>query len=50
MNVSVKIPNAIEVFHEQADFGHHFAMVYGDYTGQLKKLSEMMNFEVVEVL
>ncbi len=50
LNVSVKLPNATEVFHEQADFGHHFAMVYGDYTQQLKKLSEMMNFEVVEVV
>ncbi len=50
LNVSVKIPNAIEVFHEQANFGHHFAMVYGDYTKQLRKLSEMMKFEVVEVL
>ena len=49
LNVSVRIPNAIEVFHNQADFGHHFAMVYGDYTQKLKNLAQMMDIEIVEV-
>ena len=39
----------IEFFHEQANTGHHLAVVYGDYTQELKGLGDLMNFEVVEI-
>jgi len=48
MNVDIKIPNVREFIHKQADFGHHLAMVYGDYTQKLKKLANIMKFEIVE--
>jgi len=31
------------------DFGHHLAMVYGDYTEDLRGLGKIVGFEVVEV-
>ena len=39
----------MEYFHKASDFGHHLAMVYGDYTEEIKKLARLMNFEVIEV-
>jgi len=35
--------------HEEANFGHHLAMVYGDYVQDLKDLGEIMKFKVIEV-
>ena len=32
---------------KQADYGNHLCWVYGDYAGQLKKLGDIMGFEVV---
>lgn len=49
MNIDIKVPDVKEVIHKQADFGHHLAMVYGNYTEEIKKLGELMNFEVVEI-
>jgi hypothetical protein len=48
-SVSIKIPNALEFFHQQANTGHHLSLVYGDYTRQIKKLSDMMKFQVIDV-
>jgi hypothetical protein len=45
--VDIRVSNAREIIHMQADFGHHMAMVYGDYTRQIDKLSTVMGFEVV---
>jgi len=47
--VSIRVPNAIEFFHEQANTGHHLAVVYGDYTQELKGLGDLMDFELVEI-
>jgi hypothetical protein len=48
-SVSIKIPNALEFFHQQANTGHHLSLVYGDYTQQIKRLATLMNFEVIDV-
>ena len=46
----IRIPDVVSFFHKAADFGNHSAMVYGDYTQQLKELGDLMDFEVVEVV
>lgn len=48
LGLHIKVLNVTELIHKQADFGHHMAMVYGDYTQELKKLADLMKFEVVE--
>ena len=48
LGLHIKVPNVAELIHKQADFGHHMAMVYGDYAQQIKKLADLMKFEVVE--
>ncbi|MCK4417726.1 MAG: hypothetical protein KAV99_06125, partial [Candidatus Latescibacteria bacterium] len=45
--VDIEVKDAREIIHQQADFGHHLAMVYGDYVSKIEKLSTLMDFEVV---
>ena len=47
--VDIQVSDAKEIMHKRADFGQHTAMVYGDYTSQIEKLSTLMGFEVVKV-
>ena len=47
LSVSIKVHDVVDLVHKQADFGHHLAMVYGDYIQQLEELSKIMGFEVV---
>ena len=47
--VAIAVENAREVIHLQANFGHHMAMVYGDYTETIKKLSTIMDMDVLVV-
>ncbi len=47
LGVSIKIDNALDFFHKSAEFGHHLAMVYGDYTGEIMMLEDVMDIEVV---
>jgi len=47
--VYIEVDNAREIIHKQIDFGHHMAMVYGDYLQKIEKLSELMKFKVVKV-
>ena len=49
LGVEIKVSDAMEYFNKAGDFGHHLAMVYGDYTEKIKKLARLMDFEVVEV-
>jgi len=49
LGVEINVPDAMEYFHKASDFGHHLAMVYGDYTDEIKKIGKLMNFEVIEV-
>ncbi len=45
----VKVPNALELYHKAADVGNHLAVVYGDYTRELRDLANLMRFELLEV-
>jgi len=47
LGLHIKVPNVAELIHKQADFGHHMAIVYGDYTQRIKKLADLMKFEIV---
>ncbi|MCD6521222.1 hypothetical protein J7K56_00420, partial [Candidatus Calescamantes bacterium] len=38
LGLEIKVSDAMEYFHKAADFGHHLAMVYGDYTENIKNL------------
>ena len=44
----IKVRDVVDLFHKEADFGHHLAMVYGDYTRELRELADLMGFKVVE--
>jgi len=49
LGVEIKLSDAMRYFHLASDFGHHLAMVYGDYTQKMRKLGELMGFETVEI-
>jgi len=48
LSAHVKVRDIVDLFHKELDFGHHLAMVYGDYVEEVKELGEIMGFEVVE--
>jgi len=47
LGIKIKMDNIMDYYEHSKDFGHHLAMVYGDYTGQIKRLGKVMNFKVV---
>jgi len=49
LRVYIKVKDVLKLFHEEINFGHHLAMVYGDYVQDLKDLGEIMKFKVIEV-
>ena len=34
--------------HNLANFGHHQVLVFGDYLTMIHKLSQVMNFQIME--
>ncbi len=46
--VTVTLKDAMDMFYKSQDFGHHLAMVYGNYSEDIKRFGRIMNFEVVE--
>lgn len=47
--IDIEVTNARKLIHQEVDFGHHLAMVYGDYIPKLEKLAPLIGFEVVKV-
>ena len=45
----LRVRDSFAYFEKAQDFGHHQAMVYGDYRAEIGRLGEIMDFEVVEV-
>jgi hypothetical protein len=45
--VDIKLDNGFEFRRASQDFGQHLAMVYGDYTQEIRNLGDAMKFEVV---
>ena len=48
LGVDVGLEDVLDFFDKQQDFGHHMAMVYGDYTEELRRLGRMTDLQVVE--
>lgn len=44
----IKMNDARTYMHHLADFGHHQVLVFGNYTDELKELSQIMHFNIVE--
>ena len=44
----IQMDNVRDYLHNMMDFGHHQALVFGNYVDTIKKLAKIMNFEVVE--
>jgi len=48
LGVHVGLKDVVDFFDKQQDFGHHMAMVYGDYAEDLRRLGRIMDIQVVE--
>ncbi|MFO7898183.1 MAG: hypothetical protein R6V58_03880 [Planctomycetota bacterium] len=48
VGVHLGLRDVVDFFDQQQDFGHHMAMVYGDYTDDLRRLGRLMDIAVVE--
>lgn len=46
--VDVKVKDVMDLFEKEQDFGHHLALVYGDYTDEIVRLGKLMGFDVVQ--
>lgn len=44
----VRLQDIRDFYHKQMDFGHHMAVVYGQYAADLHRLGSMMGLEVVQ--
>jgi L-fucose isomerase-like protein len=47
--VNIKVPDGREMQRKMQDFGHHLAMVFDDWTEEIRDLGVLMGFEVVLV-
>jgi len=45
--IYIKMDDIMDYYEKSKEFGHHLSMVYGDYTKQIKRLGEVMKFEVL---
>jgi len=48
LGYQMKVRDAVGFFRHEQDFGHHFALVFGDYVEDLKELGLLAGFDVVE--
>jgi len=48
LGVHVSVKDVVDFFDKQQDFGHHMAMVYGNYTDDLRRLGPMMDIQIVQ--
>lgn len=48
--IDFKVNDCREIMRTMQDFGHHLAMVLGDWTDSVKDLSVLMGFKVIEVV
>jgi len=49
LGVRIKLAETLRLFRHAADFGAHFVMAYGDYTGQMQDLGRIVGFDLVVV-
>ena len=48
LSANIEVRDIADLFEKEMDFGHHLALVYGDYVQDMKELAKLMDFEVVE--
>lgn len=48
LGVEMRVNDALDFFEKQQDFGHHMAMVYGDYVEDVRRLAALTGLEIVE--
>ena len=48
LSAHIRLNDIRDFFEKQMDFGHHMAMVYGNYAEDLRRLGRMMELEIVE--
>ncbi len=48
LSAHIKVGDIVDLFHKEQDFGHHLALVYGDYVEHIKTLGKLMGFEITE--
>jgi hypothetical protein len=44
----IRVKDIVDLFRKELDFGHHLAVVYGDYVDDVKELSRLMGYECTE--
>jgi L-fucose isomerase-like protein len=49
-HVKIRIPDGKTFWEEAQNFGHHLAMVFGNYVDEITKLGKIMNYEVIAVI
>ena len=49
LGVRIKLRDTLRLFRHAADYGGHFVMAYGDYTGQMEELSRVVGFDLLVV-
>lgn len=49
LGLEIDIKGTRELFHLAANIGNHLVFVYGDYMEEMRKLSEILKYEVLEV-
>jgi len=47
LGIYIRMEDIMDYYEKSKNFGHHLSMVYGDYTKKIKRLGEIMKFEVV---
>ena len=45
-SVTLSVPDCYELWRSSQNYGHHFSLVYGDYTEDIRDLGDMMKFDV----
>jgi L-fucose isomerase-like protein len=45
-SVTLNVPDCYEFWRASQNYGHHFSLVYGDYTQEIRDLGDMMKFDV----
>jgi len=48
LSAHVRVRDIADLHQKEMDFGHHLAMVYGDYVEDVRQLGRIMGFDVIE--
>jgi len=46
--LDIAVNDVMDLFEKEQDFGHHLAVVYGDYSDEIRRLANIMKFSIVQ--